>query len=75
MTLKSKLLRVTGEQVMHCGGCAASVRFALHQLPGVQKVDADYRTQEIRVVLDPAAVTVEQLQSQLDQIGYAVQPV
>lgn len=75
MTLESKLLRVTGAQTMHCGGCARSVQFALHQLPGVQKIDADYRTQEIRVLLDSATATVEQLQSQLDGIGYQVQPV
>lgn len=60
---------------MHCGGCAHTVQFVLHQLPGVQQVHADFRTQEIRVALDPAAVTVEQLQAQLDWIGYAVQPV
>ncbi|MBI3960137.1 MAG: heavy-metal-associated domain-containing protein [Chloroflexi bacterium] len=74
MSIEAKVLRVTGEQTMHCGGCARSVQFALHQLPGVQQVDADYHTQEIRVVMDSAAVTVKQLQSQLDWIGYQVQP-
>jgi copper chaperone CopZ len=70
MAIESKLLRVTGDHTMHCGGCARSVQFVLHQLPGVQKVDADFRTQEIRVVLDSSVVSVEQLQSQLDGIGY-----
>lgn len=75
MTIESKHLRVTGGHTMHCAGCARSVQFVLHQLPGVQQVDADFRTQEIRVVLDSAAVTVTQLQSQLDGIGYQVQPL
>lgn len=74
MNIETRVLRVTGDQTMHCGGCARSVQFVLHQLPGVRQVDADYRTQEIRVVLDSAAVTAEQLQSQLDWIGYQVQP-
>lgn len=75
MTLESKRLRVTGDHTMHCAGCARSVQFVLHQLPGVRQVDADYRTQEIRVVVDSARATVAQLQAQLDGIGYQAEAV
>lgn len=75
MTVETTRLRVTGDHTMHCAGCARGVQFVLHQLPGVRQVDADYRTQEIRVMLDPTAATVEQLQAQLDGIGYQAQPV
>lgn len=75
MTLTTQALRITGDHTMHCGGCARNVQFVLHQLPGVQRVDADFHTQEIRVVLDSSAVSVEQLQSQLDGIGYQAQPL
>lgn len=75
MTVETTRLRVTGDHTMHCAGCARSVQFVLHQLPGVRQVDADYRTQEIRVVVDSARATVAQLQVQLDGIGYQAQPV
>lgn len=73
MIVETTRLRVTGDHTMHCAGCARSAQFVLHQLPGVQHVGADYRTQEIRVVIDPSAVTIDQLQSQLDGIGYQVE--
>lgn len=73
MTVETTRMRVTGNHTMHCAGCARGVQFVLHQLPGVRQVDADYRTQEIRVVIEPAAVTIDQLQSQLDGIGYQVE--
>lgn len=73
MTVETTRLRVTGNHTMHCAGCARGVQFVLHQLPGVRQVDADYRTQEIRVVTEPATVTIDQLQSQLDGIGYQVE--
>lgn len=73
MTVETTRLRVIGTHTMHCAGCARGVQFVLHQLPGVRQVDADYRTQEIRVVTEPATVTIDQLQSQLDGIGYQVE--
>jgi copper chaperone CopZ len=36
MTFETKILKVTDEQTMHCGGCERTVKFALKQLPGIR---------------------------------------
>lgn len=62
--------KVVGEAKMHCGGCESRVRFALGQLPGVQQVLADSKTQQISVLLNPGQVTTEQVQERLKAAGY-----
>ena len=46
------------------------VRFALEQLPGVQQVLADWKTQQISVMLNPGQVKTEQVQERLTAAGY-----
>lgn len=71
MVVNAKFV-VVGEAKMHCGGCELRVRFALEQLPGVQQVLADSKTQRISVMLNPGQVTTEQVQQRLKAAGYEV---
>ncbi|THC40236.1 heavy-metal-associated domain-containing protein [Massilia sp. Mn16-1_5] len=61
---------VVGDEKMHCGGCETRVRFALSRMPGVQEVLASSKTQRIAVVINPAQVTLEQIQARLSDAGF-----
>jgi len=73
MTMQTKTLKVVGRNTMHCGGCESSVKFTLKHLSGVEKVEANYKTQLIRLTFDPQAVALEQVRQELDGIGYQVE--
>lgn len=62
-------LRVTG---MTCGGCENSVKRALGRLDGVGDVEASHAGQSVRVSLDPARVTVDQIRERIAAIGFTV---
>ena len=72
MTVETKTLKVIGEQRMHCGGCENSVKFALKQLPNVQRVEASYKTQLINLTFDTKALDLERVRQELDWLGYQV---
>jgi copper chaperone CopZ len=61
---------VMGEEKMHCAGCEQRVRNGLRRLPGVQEVQADATTQQVRVTVDPSQVGAEQVRAKLEQLGY-----
>lgn len=63
-------LKVVGNHTMHCAGCERSITFALSQLPGVEKVEADCKTQTIQIDLSSDDVNLEKIKSELDWIGY-----
>ena len=41
-------LKIVGDNTMHCGGCENTVKFALKQLAGVARVEAERQTFEGR---------------------------
>jgi copper chaperone CopZ len=61
---------VMGEEKMHCAGCEQRVSNVLRRLPGVQEVQANATTQQVRVTVDPSQVGAEQVQEKLTQLGY-----
>lgn len=63
---------VTGAQKIHCEGCEQRIDIALHRLPGIQDVQPSARTRQVVVTLDPAQVSLEQVQAKLEQLGYQV---
>lgn len=73
--MQTATFQVVGRNTMHCAGCESSVKFALKMTPGVQSVDADYRTQRIQLAYDPAALSVDKVVQALDWIGYEVEEV
>ena len=72
MTIETKTLKVVGEQTMHCGGCESTVKFALKQLPGVQRVEASHKTQLIDLTFDVEKLDMGRVQQELGWIGYQV---
>jgi copper chaperone CopZ len=61
---------VLGEHKMYCAGCEQRVNTVLRRLPGVQEVQANATTQQVRVTVDPSQVGAEQVQARLEQLGY-----
>ncbi len=75
MNIETRVFKVVGKQKLHCASCEKSVRFLLQQLPGVQRVDASHKTQEIRLVIDAQRLDLGQVTQQLDWLGYEVTEV
>ncbi len=65
-------LKVIGDHTMHCAGCERSITFSLSQLPGVEEVKADWKTQAIQIDLSSDEVDLEKIKAELDWIGYEV---
>ncbi len=65
-------LKVVGERTIHCGGCESSVQFTLSQLPGVRDVKADRHTQRIELTLVGEQTSLQDVQAELDMLGYQV---
>lgn len=69
--MNKAILKVIGTQRMHCSGCERTVGFALSALPGVTVIKADHTTQLIQLMLN-GETDLEEVRSELDQIGYEV---
>jgi copper chaperone CopZ len=73
---KTLNLKVVGERSMHCAGCERSVTFTLSQLPGVDEVRADWKTQAIQINLSlDGELDLEEIKAELEWIGYEVEVV
>jgi sulfite exporter TauE/SafE/copper chaperone CopZ len=55
---------------MHCHGCERVIEAAARKLPGVARVHADYPTEWVEVVYDPAAATAEEIRAAVERQGY-----
>ena len=73
--MQTQTLKVVGSNTMHCAGCETSVKFALQQLPGIETVDADYKTQLVHLTFIPEIVSLRQMKEELDWIGYEVEEI
>ncbi len=67
-------LTVTGGLKIHCAGCEQRIGTALRSLSGVQEVQASAQSQRVKVTMDTAQVSVDQVRSKLEELGYAVRP-
>ena len=63
-------LDVVGEHTMHCGGCERTIEFTLALMAGVDKVNADQKTQHIEVHLSDDALDTAAIQAELEWLGY-----
>lgn len=55
---------------MHCTGCEHIIEESVRKLAGVQKVKADYPSETVSVVFDPAAASLESICAAVAQKGY-----
>ncbi|WOJ88763.1 sulfite exporter TauE/SafE family protein [Methylocapsa polymorpha] len=55
---------------MHCPGCEHVIEDSVRKLRGVRKVKADYPTETVAVVFDPASTNIEEICAAVAQKGY-----
>ncbi|WP_018266436.1 urease accessory protein UreH domain-containing protein [Methylosinus sp. LW4] len=60
---------------MHCHGCERAIERAVGELPGVASAKADYPTERVSVVYDPAAVTPKAIRAAVERQGYRAVPM
>jgi cation-transporting ATPase V/Cu+-exporting ATPase len=60
---------------MTCGACAARIQKTLSRQDGVAEAEVNYATGRAFVAFDPALVAPEQLQREVDRLGYQLRPV
>lgn len=63
---------VVGEEKIHCAGCESRIATALGRLPGVEDVQASAETQQVKLTIDPARVSADELRVRLEKLGYQV---
>lgn len=66
---------VIGEERIHCAGCESRIATALRRLPGVDEVQASAETQRVKLAIDPARVSADEVRIRLEQLGYEIHPV
>ena len=66
-------LKVVGDNTIHCSGCERTVEFTISHMPGVEKVKADHKTQDIEFVLTSGETDLEKVKDSLEWIGYQVE--
>ena len=70
--VRSVSFRVRG---MHCPGCEHIIEDSVRPLPGVRSVKADYATETVKVVFDPALTRLEDIYSAITPKGYRCMPL
>lgn len=62
-------LTVAGDAI-HCSACEHRIEALLGTLPGVEKVMADHRSQQIVLALDTEKTSLEEVEARLNFLGY-----
>ncbi len=61
---------VAGEEKIYCASCESRIATALRRLPGVEEVQASAETQRVKLTIDPARVSADEVRARLEQLGY-----
>ena len=64
-----QVFRVTD---MHCSNCVMRIEGLEDDLPGVQRVRASYKKQQVEVEYDDNTVSAAQIVAAIQQLGYTV---
>ena len=56
-----------------CGHCVATVQETIGQLAGVASVSANEQTKQVQLSFDANRITLAQIETTLDDVGYPVQ--
>jgi len=67
--MQTTTLQVTG---MSCAHCEKAVVNALTDLNGVKTATASAKTNTVEVTFSPETITLEQIKSEIKEIGYHV---
>ncbi len=55
---------------IHCAGCVNNIRLYLKSATGVDKVEGDAKTKQIKVSYRAGDVTSDQIREMIGQLGY-----
>ncbi|RAQ95028.1 heavy-metal-associated domain-containing protein [Thermogemmatispora tikiterensis] len=55
-----------------CEHCQRTIESTLSALQGVERVSVDITGKSIQLSYDPTQISLEQIEKQLDEIGYSV---
>ncbi len=58
---------------MHCSACVMRLEGLEDDLPGVKRVRASYRRQQLEVDYDESAISPAQIVAAVQKLGYTVQ--
>ena len=64
-----QVFRVTD---MHCSNCVMRIEGLEDDLPGVQRVQASYKKQQVEVEYDESTVSAAQIIAAIQRLGYTV---
>ena len=70
MSVKKVVLKVIGEQTIHCTGCESTIHRALSQIPGIRLVSPSHETQLIELTLDTDKTAIETVREKLAWMGW-----
>lgn len=60
---------------MHCSACVMRLEGIEDELPGIERVTASYRRQQMEVEYDPSRVSVAEIVTVVKEHGYEAIPV
>ena len=69
--MKTLLLEIKD---MHCSNCAMKLQSLEDDLPGVDTVDASYRSQKMKVIYDETIVIPDAIMAAVRKLGYTPEP-
>lgn len=55
---------------MTCSGCERTVERVIKNLEGVETTKADLKSATVEVEYDPSKVTIDQIKSSINKVGY-----
>lgn len=59
---------------MHCTACVMRLEGIEDELPGIARITASYRGQQMAVEYDPSQVSIEQIRAAAKRHGYEAVP-
>ena len=65
-----KLELTIKDDAIHCEGCEGRIQTVLGKLPGVMKVAADHKTQQVSLTIDTTKTPLEEVKDKLEFAGY-----
>ncbi|HDS09533.1 MAG TPA: copper chaperone [Firmicutes bacterium] len=67
--MKEEIFKISG---MHCSGCVMTVKNAIENLPGIEKVEVELEKKEAKVIFDSEYITIEDIKEAVLKIGYKI---
>jgi copper chaperone len=61
------------DQAIHCDGCESRIEKMVREMPGVLRVSADHRSQEVAVTADTERTSIPAIREKLAAAGYATE--